>query len=61
MKAIEKMKVGNTDKSDIGEHIRLRVHYSKVGVRTFCLTIPLFALNSVIFFRTSLHFLIRHI
>lgn len=52
MKAIEKMKVGNTDKSDIGEHIRLRVHYSKVGVRTFCLTIPLFALNSVIFFRT---------
>lgn len=34
-KAIEKMKVGDADKSDIGEYIGLRVHCGKTGVKTF--------------------------
>ncbi|MFW2037319.1 tyrosine-type recombinase/integrase [Acinetobacter ursingii] len=34
-KAIEKMKVGDPDKSDIGEYVGLRVHCGKTGMKTF--------------------------
>ena len=34
-KAIEKMKVGDSDKADIGEYIGLRVHCGKTGMKTF--------------------------
>ncbi|WP_026470180.1 Arm DNA-binding domain-containing protein [Alkanindiges illinoisensis] len=33
--AIEKMKAGDTDKSDIGEYIGLRVMCSKAGAKSF--------------------------
>ena len=34
-KAIEKMKVGDPDKADIGEYVGLRVHCGKTGMKTF--------------------------
>lgn len=34
-KAIEKMKVGDPDKADIGENTGLRVHCGKTGIKTF--------------------------
>ncbi len=34
-KAIEKMKIGDPDKADIGEYVGLRVHCGKTGMKTF--------------------------
>ena len=34
-KAIEKMKIGDSDKADIGEYTGLRVHCGKTGMKTF--------------------------
>ena len=34
-KAIEKMKIGDSDKADIGEYTGLRVHCGKTGMMTF--------------------------
>ena len=39
-KAIEKMKAGDADKSDIGECAGLRVHCGKTGMKTFFLPLP---------------------
>jgi hypothetical protein len=38
-KAIEKMKVGDPDKADIGEYVGLRVHCGKTGMKTFSIVI----------------------
>ena len=34
-KAIEKMKVGDPDKADVGEYTGLRVHCGRTGMKTF--------------------------